>query len=375
MPAGYQGYSPTDWARAAATTLAHHITTLEVATTRNFPALSQIEASGRISYNHSGRGFDWPVQYRIHNVEGNTGETQRNFVRRNLFKTAALEYRGYQTTDAMYHAEFVQNKGPEGIVKVFDNFVDRLRMSLRQVLGKEIYSNGNASGNEKFWHGMETLFGTNGTVKVDTGAQRASNQADKNGYPSSTYATLSTELGAAGGEWESGSVWPEGDGDPEYDYWSPMIVVSNSSVFQDILEAFRYGILHCQKNATLEEQMTTAVLSRDMFFTALNKLDDKEEIQIQPGGDYSLRSLGFKNTFGYDGVEFTFDSAISGTKGYGYNYMNCELRAQDDSLLRPEGPEYDIETQSYQAVISTLSNKKYSSPRNFIKWVPHTAIV
>jgi hypothetical protein len=39
----------------------------------------------------------------------------------------------------------------------------------------------------------------------------------------------------------------------------------------------------------------------------------------------------------------------------------------DSSLLRSEGPEYDIHSQSFNAVVSTLSNLKFSSPRNFFK--------
>ncbi len=368
MPTGYQGYSPADFARSAATTLAENIRMLEDAATRNFPALAQIEASGRITFNHGGRGFDWPVQYRIHNVEGNTGETQRNFARRNLYKTAALEYRGYQATDAMYQREFLENRGPEGIIKVFDQFVERLTRSMKQVLGKEVYTDGSASGNEKYWHGFESMFATNGTVNISTGAQRATNTGDKVGYPNDTYATLSTVLGTVGGDWESSVVWPDGDGDPEYDYWSPLIVHTSYTGFADFIEALRFGIVTCQKNATLDEQMTTGVLSRNSYMTALNLLDNKEQININPGGDYSLRSLGFKNTFALDGVEFTFDSSLSGTLGYGFNYMNIELRGCDESLLKSEGPEYDIHTQAYNAVVSTLSNMKFTSPRNFVKW-------
>lgn len=372
----YQGFSQTDFSRHMATTLAKHIRELEDAATRNFPALAQMEATGRISYNHSGRGFDWPVQYRIHNVEGNTGETQRNFQRRNLYKTAYLPFRGYQTTDAMYHAEFVANRGEEGIVKVYDTFIEKLTRSIRQVLGKEVYTNGNASGNEKYWHGFETLFVTNGTLNVSTGAQRSTNSGDKVGYPSTTYAGISTQLGGTSGDWETTSIWPEGDGDPDFDFWAPLVIQHNSSAFTNALESLRFGIIHCQKNATLEEQLTTAVHSRTFYNTLLNLIDGSEQLQVRPGDDpNTLRALGFKNTFMYDGVEQTFDSAISGSRGYGYNYMNCELRAQDDSLLRPEGPEYDIETQAYNAVVSTLSNMKFKSPRNFIKWEQNSAIV
>ena len=41
--------------------------------------------------------------------------------------------------------------------------------------------------------------------------------------------------------------------------------------------------------------------------------------------------------------------------------------SMDDSLFRPEGPEYDLRQQSYIAVVSTLSNLKFTSPRNFWK--------
>jgi hypothetical protein len=213
------------------------------------------------------------------------------------------------------------------------------------------------------------MFAINGTVNISTGAQRSANDADAVGYPNDTYATISTVLGNAGGDWESGSIWPDGDGDTEYDFWSPLVVNASSSTnFGDLIEALRYGLITVQRNASLEDQISTGILSRTYYQTAINLLDNKEEIQITPGGDYSLRSLGFKNSFALDGVEFTFDSALSGSLGYGYSYMNCELRSMDDTLLRPEGPEYDIHTQSYNAVVSTLSNLKYKSPRNFVKW-------
>lgn len=367
--ATYTGYSPVDFARAQATTLAKHIRELEDACTRNFPALAQIEANGRITYNNGGRGFDWPVQYRIHNVEGNTGETQRNFVRRNLFKLAAQEYRGYQAVDAMYQREFLENRGEEGIVKVFDQFIERLTRSIRQVLGKEVYTDGSATNNEKFWHGFDSMFGNNGTIHVTAGTQRSKNAADPVAYPSDTYATLSTVLSTAGGgEWESGQVWPEGDGDPEYDFWSPLIIQYNSSAFASMDESLRYGIIHTQKNATLDEQLTTGIMSRTLYYTLLNVIDNKETINVNRGEPNSLTSLGFKNTLVYDGVEFTFDSAISGNKGYAYNWRNVELKCCDSMMLKPEGPEYDIHTQAYNAVVSTLSNFKFSSPRNFVCW-------
>jgi len=369
----YKGFNPVAFSRTAATTLAKHIREVEESMLRNYQMGALLEAAGRVNYNNSGEGFDWPVQFRLHKVEGNTGETQRNFARRNLWKTANVEYRGYQATDSMYYREFRSNRGPEGVVKVFENFVDRLETSITQVLGTEYYIDGSASGNEQSWHGLESMFAVNGTVNISTGAQRTANAADKVGYASDTYGGLSTALGNAGGENESGAIWPDGIADSEYDYWTPLIVNYTSTAFSGSAdtfaaqgdEAMRYAIINAQRNTSKNGQITNIFLARDLYTDLLNLIDDKERIQIS--SEHSLRALGFKNVLNFDGVEVSWESGVPTGVGYGINYDNMELKSMDDSLLRSEGPDYDIHSQSFNAVVSTLSNLKFSSPRNFFK--------
>jgi hypothetical protein len=375
----YKGFNPVAFARSSATTLAKHITELEESFLKNYQMLALIEGAGRVSYNHGGEGFDWPVQYRTHLVEGNTGETARNFARRNLFKVANLEYRGYQTTDAMYYREFRSNRGPEGIVKVYDNFIDRLTTSIRQGMGPECFVNGYASARSSSWHGLESLFQSSATaysVTAATGAKQAANQADIVGWPVGSYAGLNLELGYYGGENESGQVWPNGVCDAEYDFWTPLIVfvdtthadlpsTTNTFAGQGD-EALRYGIIHGQRNTNQDGQMTNIMLSRNWYMQMLNLLDSKEQVQVT--GEVSLRAFGFKNVFVFDGIEVSWEGAIPGDTGYGFNYNNIELMSMDETLFRPEGPEYDIDTQSFKAVVSTLSNLKFKSPRNFTKW-------
>ena len=371
----YKGFNPVAFSRTAATTLANHIREVEESMLRNYQMGALLEAGGRVNYNNSGEGFDWPVQYRLHKVEGNTGETQRNFARRNLWKTASLEFRGYQTTDSMYYREFRSNKGPEGVVKVFDNFVARLETSLTQGLGGEYYVDGSASGNENSWHGLESIFVLNGTVDSTSGAQRSANAADIVGYPNDTYAALSTVLGNYGGENESGQYWPDGIADAEYDFWSPL-VVNYTTTHADLPsstntwagqgdEAMRYAIINAQRNTSKNGQITNILLARDLYMGLLNIIDTKERIQIS--SEQSLRALGFKNVLNFDGIEVSWEAAIASGVGYGINYDNMELKSMDESLLRSEGPEYDIHSQSFNAVVSTLSNLKFSSPRNFFK--------
>lgn len=369
----YKGFNPVAFSRTAATTLAKHIREVEEVMLRNYQMGALLEAAGRVNYNNSGEGFDWPVQYRLHNVEGNTGETQRNFTRRNLWKTANMEYRGYQATDSMYYREFRSNKGPEGVVKVFENFVERLETSITQVLGSEYYVDGSASGNESSWHGIESLFSVNGTLNIASGAQRTANAADQVGYPNDTYAGLSTALGNYGGENESGLYWPNGIADPEFDFWSPLVVNYTSSAFggtSDTFakqgdEAMRYAIIHAQRNTSKDGQITNIFLDRSLYMDLLNLIDDKERIQIS--SEHSLRALGFKNVLNFDGIEVSWEAAVPAGVGYGVNYDCMELKSMDSSLLRSEGPEYDIHSQSFNAVVSTLSNLKFSSPRNFFK--------
>jgi len=371
----YKGFNPVAFARTSATTLANHIREVEESMLRNFQLGALLEAAGRVNYNNSGEGFDWPVQYRLHKVEGNTGETQRNFARRNLWKTANLEFRGYQTTDAMYYREFRSNKGPEGIVKVFDKFVQRLETSMTQAFGGEYYVDGSASGNEQSWHGLESMFVLNGTVTATSGAQRSANAADIVGYPNDTYAGLITTLGNYGGENESSQYWPDGIADGEYDFWSPL-VVNYTTTHEDLPsttntwagqgdEAMRYAIINSQRNASKTGQITNIMLARDLYMGLLNIIDDKERIAIS--SENSLRALGFKQTVNFDGVEVSWEAGIESGVGYGLNYDNIELKSMDESLLRSEGPEYDIHSQAFVAAVSTLSNLKFSSPRNFFK--------
>lgn len=377
----YQGFNPVAFARSSATTLAHHVKQVEEAFMRNYQIGAILEANGRVNYNNSGEGFDWPVQYRIHTVEGNTGETPRNFARRNLWKTAHQEFRGYQATDSMYYREFLSNRGPEGIVKVYDQFTDRLTTSVKQAMGSEYYVDGEATGYEESWHGLESIFdntnasGTSQTLTYNetTPTARSANAADIVGYPQGTYAGLNMELGNYGGENESGEYWPDGVADPEFDFWSPLIV-NYTTTHSDLssgtdtwagqcTDAMRYAIINSQRNVSMEGQITNILLARDLYRQFLETIDDKERIMVT--SETGLRALGFKNVVMFDGVEVSWEVAVPTSVGYGINYNMMQLKSMDSQLLRTEGPEYDIHSQSFNAVVSTLSNLLFASPRNF----------
>jgi hypothetical protein len=362
--------SSTDWARSIATTIVNHLREEEVASLRKYKVFAALEGSGNIRTNMSGRGFDWEIQYRNHNPSGNNGETPRSFARQNLWKNAELEYRGAQVTDAIYKKEMLENRSAQALVNVAGKMASRLLTSMEQYLAKEWVVDGYTAGNELRFHGIESFMGTNGTINVSTGAQRTANAADPFGYASDTYAGLSTVLGAYGGSQKSG-VWPNGEADPEYDFYSPVIVNHTSTYFggstwaANCVKAVREAIHQTRRNDTKEDQVDMVLLDRRLFIDFLNTLDAKERVIVSRTN--GLRSYGFTDVFELDGVEISGENSIPANTGYGMAIGNMELLCMENQLMVSEGPFYDEQTQQFRYVVSTLGNLKFKTPRNFFK--------
>lgn len=371
--------SSTDWARSIATTIVNHLRTEELASFRKFKVFAALEGSGNIRMNMSGRGFDWDVRYRNHTPTGNNGETPRNFSRQNLWKRAELEYRGAQVTDAIYKKEMLENRSAQALVNIAGKMSSRLIESMEQYLGVEWTKDGYAAGNELRFHGIESFLGYSGTVNVTTGAQRgsgtspgAASAADPFAYPSDTYAGLSTALGAYGGSQLEG-VWPNGRAEPEYDFYSPIIVNTTSTYFggstwsANCVKAIREGLNQVRRNDTKEDQIDMILLDRRSYIDFLNSLDSRERVVVTPGSENGLRSYGFTDVVQLDGVDVSSDGAVPANSGYGLAIGNMELLCMSGQLLESEGPFYDEITQQYRYVVSHLGNLKFKSPRNFFK--------
>jgi hypothetical protein len=326
--------------------------------------------------NQGGLGLNWQVRYRNQPVTGNNGETPRVFARQNLFVDANLPYRGYQVTDSIYKREMLENRGQAALINVASKMASRLQESMTEHLSKEVWIDGSKAGNELRFHGLESMFAIDGTIKIDDGTKRAANPADMFGWPADNYAGINTGLGATAGSQLEG-VWPNGVCDPEFDYWSPIVVNYTSTAFKastgattstwqdNCVVATREGIHQAKRNDTRESQIDMVVLDRAMYISYLNKLDSKERaIVTRTNG---LKSYGFLDVFEQDGVEVTTEYAVPTGCGYGLSIQNMELRCMEGSLLTSEGPFYNEDTQAFRYVVSVLANIKMKSPRNFFK--------
>jgi hypothetical protein len=229
---------------------------------------------------------------------------------------------------------------------------------------------GYAAGNELRFHGLESFLGYNGTINVATGATRTANAADPFAAPSDTYAGLSTVLGAYGGSQKSG-VWPNGEAESEYDFYSPIICNYTSSYFggttwtANCTKALREALHQTRRNDTKQDQVDMCLMDRRLYIDFLNKLDEKERVVVSRTN--GLRSYGFTDVFEFDGVECSSENSIPAGVAYGLAIGNMELLCMEGQLYNSEGPFYDEITQQYRYVVSTLGNLKFKSPRNFFK--------
>jgi hypothetical protein len=385
--------SPTDWSRVIGTTIVNHLREEELATFRKFKIFALLESSGNVVMNQSGRGMDWNVRFRNAPVTGNTGDTPRTFSRVNMWKRAELPWRGFVTTDAIYRREMLENRGQQALVDVASKMAERLKESLEQHLSYQPYVDGNASGRDNDFHGMESFLGYAGTVdESDSGVATADTTsaggfiggiADRFAFPDDTYAGLSTRLGYYGGGRINATTgtWPSVPVDPEFDYYSPVIINYNANSFaspsgdrnwrKNCVFAMREGIHQCKRNDTKEAQIDLVVLDRKLYTQFLNSYKDQERIVVSK--ESGLKALGFTDTVTLDGVEITSEYACPAGKGYGMSIGNMELRCLENQLMVAEGPFFSEETQAYRYACSTLGNFRFRSPRNFFALAPVTA--
>jgi hypothetical protein len=266
----------------------------------------------------------------------------------------------------------LENRGQAALINVAGKMATRLQESMTEHLSKEVWIDGNKAGNELRFHGIESFCGIDGTININDGTKRAANADDMFGWAADQYAGINTGLGAVAGTQLEG-VWPNGVCDPEYDFYSPIVVNYTSKAFKgatntwadNCVVATREGIHQAKRNDTRESQIDMVILDRKMFIEYLNKLDSKERaIVTRTNG---LKSYGFNDVFEQDGVEISTEYAVPAGCGYGLSIQNMELRCMEGSLLTSEGPFYNEDTQAYRYVVSVLANLKFKSPRNFFK--------
>lgn len=352
-----------EWARLVNTTITNHMRTVEENTFRNRKLLAVLKKRGRLKFNCSGKKFDWRVLYKQAPLEGYADGDTLTFVRRNRWQTANLDYRGYTISESVSKFERLANRGNEQIVNLWTDTIEAVGSDIEQRFGDEMYIDGNATGNGKRIHGLESFLAKDASANGDS---------LRTVDPNDSYAGLSTALGNISGSWTGD--WPAGTGDSEYDFWSPILVnVTNTvwgaastwALFAD--DQVRYGIMKHQQNKYMPGGMDMILCDNTFFYQFKSLIDNKERIIVDRGKGQGLVSLGFLDVVNFDGVDITWEYGVPASTAYGMAVSQMELRSMQGKLFETDGPEFEQVNRSYNFTVDFLGNLR-CNPRGFVKW-------
>ncbi|NJL70213.1 MAG: phage major capsid protein [Candidatus Competibacteraceae bacterium] len=361
-----------EWPGLINTTIRQYLREVERNIMRNRKLFGMLKAKGRFKFNQGGGDkVEWRVQYKRHTMQGHADSDTLSFPRNDLFKRASLDWRGYASTDSMTKKEGLMNKGKEAIINRYAEIGKQLVDDMQESFGDEFYVDGNATGNEKRIHGIESFFGTTGSAIVGTTVMN----------PDDTYADLDTDLGSYGGSWST-STWPKnGTGPSEYDFWSPLVVDYTSSLAAGsggwtsatatwaarCREVMRFALIHSKKNKSEDGMIGSVMIDAEMYRQFCDEVAENERIVIDRGVKRDgLISMGFTDVINFDGAEITYEYGQPSATGYGWNIAQMEVRSLQDQMFVVEGPDWDIQTQSWRTSVDFFGNLCFN-PRYFFK--------
>ena len=283
---------------------------------------------------------------------------------RDYTKQAVVDWRGYLTTDMMHIKEQSMLGGSTArIVDRYKRIIPKQLKGMRRKIGLEIYTDGGADGNQDRFCGLETFTGSGTTVVGDLIAE-----------PDDNYFNLDTALGTAG-SWstdlttspnaEVDTDWPEGTGDPEYDYWAPKLVNWSSTSWPS-------GALNTWTDTgafvlrrTAQWLMQTAGIEGDTLLALLNgslmtDFKNAQEAKLRTLAQHPVaRDLGFPDVLEYDGMMLKSEYGIPANTGYVFNVDEVELDILDKEFITTRGPLQDPDGLAWKWYAYTFGNYKF----------------
>lgn len=355
-----------DWARIAHTTIAKYMKGEEPNILRKRGLTAILKKNNRYSFNHSGDNLVWRVRYKRSPMSGYGDGDTLVFPRRNRHTTATLDWRGYWAGESVTKIEQLKNRGPEQIVDIIGNIEDWQMEDMMESFADELYKDGSLAANIKGFHGVESFLG--GATPDSDGFIAVNND---------TYAGLSTVLQNKGGTWTGN--WPVGAGSSEYDFWSPLLVDYTDTAWEaatktwahTCLEALRFGIIYTAKNKSNKGRMDLIVMNSELYRQFINRLDDKERINVTPSTAKELLELGFGDVQHYDGTTIMAEYGIPVGVAYGFNTHEMEVRSMQKTLFVPAKPSWNEADASLRFKTDVVGNFRFN-PRYFAKWAAYT---
>lgn len=343
-------------------------------TEKHLVLLALMKKKGRIKTGCSGGQFRWVVRKSDHSLSAFPDASPVNFAPVDTKENAYLPWRGYYVSDTVTLREKLEQGGPEAMIKIFADREEVMRRGAIRGLASEFFKDGNLTGNESTFHGIESFCSTSTQQAADIDAS----------IHNDTYAGLGTV--EAGLDATNTRVW------------TPVIINTGYTPsggsqqtwanFAD--EYIRTGLLRGTYGTGPDDRPDLCLLNRDAYEALLNLLDDKERIPVARGSSLALTQLGFGNHVELDGCAVMWDAAVptsdatpvSAASNVVHGYMFTTGRMELKVLGKP-GSKSLFESKvtfndTYRAdniFMHLLGNLKFESPRHFGKFANLTALV
>lgn len=342
-------------------------------TLRRRITLAMLRKRGKILYNQSGKDFQWQVKYKHQELQSYGYGGSLDYQPTDAHLRALLPYRGYAMTEAVHEMEQLMNRGTEALVNRFSQLAESMMQSAEEQFPRELYIDGNATGNEDRYHGFNSFTGTGTTVAADRIAK-----------PDDNYADLDTDVVAKGGTWSAdlttkpnasiATDWPLGNSiTPQYDYWSPRLInwsstswgTGSSTTWEDNCErVIRAAKLWTTVSGGKTGRPDIILLGTNLWEPMLNYYSPRTRVMVP---HREMQDLGFADeTLNIDGMAVGHDFDVDVNEGYGWNFDRVELRCLTGQLFVSK-MDWDPRYASHLLSLRNYGNLRFSSPKGFCK--------
>ena len=339
-------------------------------TVRNFLTFYMLRKYGAMTFNARGHSQVWNARVKLPQVSPAVDGQPLEFVNWDTDIQYYIGVKGFRGSDMMGEQEYLQSQGAsEQMTYRYDRKSKELGQAMTEALSHSFYKDGNLPANAYIPAGIKTALGYDDATLT---------AADKVARPSGSYAGQNCALGSLGGSWPGmpagqiapnaslGKQWPFGQGNPEYDgtsgliinYASPSWGTGSTTWGQNAVAATSWAqtaALHRGGTSMVGAPMNV-VMASEMFTDMKQSFRDNNR-QIMPWTDGDLGYPG--ETLKVDGMVFSMDYAIPYGEAFGFLPQYIEAFFLHNDIFGPIGPEYSMPHVAYLYYVSSYGNFKF----------------
>lgn len=291
--------------------------------------MEQMQARGKILFGQGGKtAVNWKPRFRRRKLTaGAANPVNIPFPNVNVRRECELPWRHYYLGESIPMMSILQNQNTKtALFNIIEDTTTGAAEDFVTDFKEKLYCDGNA-GTQRDIHGLESIFSVNGCVANSVA-----------GNPNDSFAGHSTALGLSG-TWtpNAGNGWPTGQGDTEYNWWSPLVVDYQNANFTGVIhdwetqwqQAIRFGQIY--QGLLQKKTPDVLLLNAELDRRARDTLEDVQRLVVNE--PHQQVNVGPKKLL-FEDINIVTEYACPDAVGYWLNFDHIELRCMTDQLVK-----------------------------------------